>query len=276
MRISKIRMIAAVVFFGIGFAMYPANAETTDYNSFQLKPAKDTVLFLSGLSILGTSKYTISKLHGPNLSTLSRHDVPLIERFACDKYSKKLSHYSDNTRSALVGLTLLASFSLISESRDDGLKAFITDVTMFIEAEILISGLTQCAKGISQRYRPYAYNENLSVEKRSSKHASQSFWSGHTSTAYMMAAFTGYVYQNRNPESHLIKPVWITGITLATATGILRISSGNHFPSDVIVGAVAGSLVGWIVPRIHRERSHSLSIVPFIDDTTGMRLRCNF
>ena len=276
MRISIISMIAAVVFIDSVFAMHPANAETTDYDSFQLKPSQETVLFLSGLSILTTSQYAISKLHGPNLSTIDRHDVPSIELFTCDKYSKKLSYYSDNTRIALVGLTFLASLSLISDSKDDGLKAFITDITMLAEAEILVSGLTQCAKGISQRYRPYAYNENLSVEKRSSKHASQSFWSGHTSTAYMMAAFTGYVYQNRHPGSRLIKPVWITGLTLATATGILRVSSGNHFPSDVIVGAVAGSLVGWIVPQIHRERSHSLSIVPFIDDTTGLRLWCNF
>ena len=188
MRISKISMIAAVIFFGIVFTEHPVNAETTDYNAFKLKPAKDAFLFISGLSILSTGQYAISKLHGPNLSTLDINDIPAIERFACDKYSKKLSYYSDNTRNAIACLMLFASLSIISESCDEGLKAFITDITMFVEGEILISGLTQCAKGISQRYRPYAYNENLSVEKRSSKHASQSFWSGHTSTAFMMAA----------------------------------------------------------------------------------------
>ncbi len=262
----------AVVFFGIVFTVHPTNAETTDYNAFKLKPAKDTFLFISGLSIINTGYYAVSKLHGPNLSTLDINDVPSIERFVCDKYSKKLSYYSDNTRNAITGLMLFASLSLISESCDEGLKAFITDVTMFVEAEILISGLTQYAKSVSQRYRPYAYNENLSAEKRSSKHASQSFWSGHTSTAFMMAAFSGYVFQNRNPGSRLIKPVWITGMTLATATSILRVQSGNHFPSDVIVGAVAGSFIGWLIPWIHKEKSHSISLTTNVAGINGVGL----
>ena len=151
----------------------------------------------------------------------------------------------------------------------------MTDAVMFAEAEMLISGLTLFSKGITRRYRPYAYNENLSDRKRSSEHASQSFWSGHTSSAFTMAVFTGYVFQNRNPESRYVKPVWITGISLATATGILRVSSGNHFPSDVIAGAVAGSIVGWIVPRLHNERTN-VSIIPFSGYENGLRVKFEF
>ncbi len=41
------------------------------------------------------------------------------------------------------------------------------------------------------------------------------------------------------------------GLTLAT-TGVLRIAAVKHYATDVIVGAGAGTLVGWLVPCIHR------------------------
>ena len=141
---------------------------------------------------------------------------------------------------------------------------------MFVECETAIIGLTKCAKSLSKRPRPYAYNTDLSYEKRESRNASLSFWSGHASLAFTTAVFSGYVFQNRHPGSRLIMPVWITGICFATATSVLRVRSGNHFPSDIVVGAAVGSFIGWIIPRIHKEKSCPISLTTNVAGTTGL------
>ncbi len=50
---------------------------------------------------------------------------------------------------------------------------------------------------------------------------------------------------------------WIAGglgIAAASATAVLRVTAGVHFPSDVVVGALVGSGVGIVVPLVHRHR----------------------
>jgi membrane-associated phospholipid phosphatase len=41
-------------------------------------------------------------------------------------------------------------------------------------------------------------------------------------------------------------------VAAAAVVGALRVSSGEHFPSDVSVGALAGVAAGWGVPALHR------------------------
>jgi len=33
--------------------------------------------------------------------------------------------------------------------------------------------------------------------------------------------------------------------------GALRVASAQHFPSDVVGGAVLGAGLGWLVPTVH-------------------------
>ncbi|MFC1693121.1 phosphatase PAP2 family protein [Candidatus Latescibacterota bacterium] len=272
----RLRFLAIAFLSGVFSMTIPGYANGAELNVYRLKPVKETVFFLSGFSIQQTGNYFISRLTGSNPTSLDRNDVNAIDRFASKYYSKKLSYLSDNTKDAISGLLLITSFSLLTDIRKDNVQAFITDMVMFVESETLIIGLTKCAKGLSRRLRPYAYNTNLSSEMRGSKNASMSFWSGHASLAFTTAVLTGYVFQNRHPRSRFIKPVWITGISLATATSVLRVRSGNHFPSDVIVGAAVGSFVGWIVPRLHQEKTQSLSLATNVDGTTGLVLLYHF
>lgn len=83
--------------------------------------------------------------------------------------------------------------------------------------------------------------------------AQYSFYSGHTSTAFAMTVAAGTMsrYHGYRNESW----VWGTGLTLATATGLLRIRADKHYATDVLVGAAVGSLTGWLVPRLHRPEA---------------------
>ena len=100
-------------------------------------------------------------------------------------------------------LSLLLALTFIPHLKEinrENIKIFLSDVVLFLEAETIIIGITRCAKGLSKRPRPFAYNSNLPLKKRQRKSPYESFWSGHASLAFMTAVFTGYVYQNRNPD----------------------------------------------------------------------------
>jgi membrane-associated phospholipid phosphatase len=94
------------------------------------------------------------------------------------------------------------------------------------------------------------------------------FPSGHTSTAFTVAA--GLCVQHARLQIYgglADKLVCPGALTVATATGLLRIVSDRHWASDVVAGAVLGSLVGATVSWAHlRDGDHaaasSLSLGP--------------
>ena len=54
-------------------------------------------------------------------------------------------------------------------------------------------------------------------------------------------------------------------LSLAVATGVQRILSGNHFITDVLAGAAIGSLTGFVVPFLHtlpKSKNLEVAVVP--------------
>lgn len=235
---------------------------------------KDTVIMLSVFSVYQEGERRISNVVVLDPTALDRNDIPAFERFACNYYSSKLSRISDYTMSAVSGMMLLSSLLLMTEIRKENMQALLTDMVMYSETELLITGLTHCAKGIFKRSRPYAYNTDLPLDTR--RNAFHSFWSSHASVAFSSAVVTGYVFQKRHPGSRLVKPVWICGISCATATAILRVKSGLHFPTDVLTGAAVGSFTGWFIPWLHNEKNQHLTLVMEINGAQGIGILYSF
>jgi len=46
----------------------------------------------------------------------------------------------------------------------------------------------------------------------------------------------------------------------ASASAILRVASAQHFPSDVIVGAIIGSGISYAICKFHHNKKVKLSI----------------
>lgn len=80
----------------------------------------------------------------------------------------------------------------------------------------------------------------------------RSFYSGHTSTAFAMAAATCTHHAHLPLYGRGVRWVPCAGsLTVAAVAGAARIASDQHFLTDVLVGAAAGSAIGWFVPWIH-------------------------
>jgi len=94
------------------------------------------------------------------------------------------------------------------------------------------------------------------------------FPSGHTSTAFTIAS--GLCVQHTRLEIYggvADKLVCPAALTVAAGTGLLRIVSDRHWASDVLAGAVLGTLVGGTVSWVHMhdggaEPRRSVSLGP--------------
>lgn len=154
---------------------------------------------------------------------------------------------------AATGLTMLGS-----EGR--GWRRRFDDVVPVIQSAIVVSLLQHVAKLSAARQRPYAHYATPG-ELGPSVENDVSFWSGHTSLAFSLAVSSGVVVSTRGYR--LAPVVWATGLTLAAATGYLRIAADRHYATDVLVGAAMGSLVGYAWPKlIHPQIRRDVSIAP--------------
>ncbi|MGE4453722.1 MAG: phosphatase PAP2 family protein [Sphaerochaeta sp.] len=77
-----------------------------------------------------------------------------------------------------------------------------------------------------------------------------SFPSGHSLMAFAAAAYTQTITSIWYPDSKIMQGASIAGWSLATATAVLRVVSGNHYPIDVLAGAALGSAVGFLGPYL--------------------------
>ena len=57
----------------------------------------------------------------------------------------------------------------------------------------------------------------------------------------------------------------------------MRLEAGEHFPSDIILGTVMGTLTGILVPQFHKVKDPTLSVLPYMNgDAKGLTLMYQF
>jgi membrane-associated phospholipid phosphatase len=95
-----------------------------------------------------------------------------------------------------------------------------------------------------------------------------SFPSGHTSVAFTVALLECVNHAHLDVD-HTGWNAVACPVTLAAAgiTGILRIMADRHFASDVIVGGLIGTAVGYLVPTLHfavTQKDSTSAVVPIM------------
>jgi membrane-associated phospholipid phosphatase len=71
--------------------------------------------------------------------------------------------------------------------------------------------------------------------------------------AFLPATFLSVTFSREFPDSSWRIPVIVGSHLLAATVGVIRITPGYHFLTDVLAGAAIGSFFGWLIPTLHRR-----------------------
>lgn len=126
------------------------------------------------------------------------------------------------------------------------------------EASLLAMGASLLLKSATARPRPFNYYaddalpDNAAYD-RTTEEARSSFPSGHAGLAWASTVI-GISERVRSPRPLSPTAHFLAGMgsgATATATALLRIDGGMHFPSDVAAGAGVGCAAGVLVSWVH-------------------------
>lgn len=170
------------------------------------------------------------------------------DRRAIDNFSPKSAEISDLL---LYSSVLLPTIPWLSTHHARHTKGYIL---LGAETLIVTYALTDLTKVIALRDRPTIYNDRFTIAQRTSKDARKSFFSGHTSIVSSMSFLTAKIIHDHYPDRKNKSLLWIGASIYPTTTAILRVRSGKHFPTDVVVGAAVGAGIGILIPELHRVK----------------------
>jgi len=225
---------------------------------YSLETGREIAIFGGGLILSAIDLKIIDNTEPipiEELRTLSRKNVNSFDRGATYNWSPGAEDWSDVLLAASVASPLL-SLTSTTVQNDAG-----TYITMFLQNLLTTYSVSHLPKALIRRYRPYSYNEELTDEIRSTPAATLSFFSAHTSVSFASAIFLSTTFNKYNPDSNLTPYIWGTSLLLSSAVGYLRYASGNHFPTDIIAGAIIGSIVGYLIPLIHESEKGNKELV---------------
>jgi membrane-associated phospholipid phosphatase len=102
--------------------------------------------------------------------------------------------------------------------------------------------VTQGSKYLIDRARPYVVDTTL---LSFSKESDPSFPSGHTSMAFATAASLSYTFK----KWYITVPAYLWAGSVAYS----RLYTHNHYPSDVLVGALVGTASSWLSYKLSKK-----------------------
>ena len=227
-------------------------AETRHY-TFTLEKDLPLTFFAAFGSIYGNYRLTHMSVTAPE-DMPQRDDLMPWDRAVMGRYNKTVAEVSDWF--AVLGAMPLA-LGAASWYRGDACgRDFAVYSLMFAQALALQSALNLTFRSMKFWPRPYMYatdGDGADAASAAEGEAYGSFFSGHTSAAFTIAVFTGEWFSEFYPNSAYKSLVWATSLSLAGFVGALRIAAGKHYPTDVVVGALAGTGISLAVIKIHKK-----------------------
>jgi undecaprenyl-diphosphatase len=225
---------------------------------FTIDPVTDGVLIggSGGVSILLSLILSTGEIEPAAPTPGAQSNLLAIDRLAVTQHiDPNAGTYSTVALGAAIGFAAIDP--LLSAYRD-GWDAALVDAVMYGETISLTETLTDITKIAVRRPRPIDYYDcAVKVTPTSCSNdtdLSLSFFSGHASTVGAIGATASYLAFQRSGVKH-----WRGWVTLATSlaltsfVSIERVRSGEHFPTDVIAGSLAGAMVGTLVPHLHKH-----------------------
>jgi membrane-associated phospholipid phosphatase len=161
-----------------------------------------------------------------------------------------------------VGLIGAIGFALVDPVLSgfrSGTQAGIVDAIIYGETIGITWSVTNLTKIAFRRPRPSAYQQARRRDAAGlppdagTTNSALSFFSGHASIVSSVSATATYLAFSRSPGT---PRAWLTlglGGLATTLVSYARVRAGEHFPTDVIAGSMAGAGIGILVPHLHRS-----------------------
>lgn len=128
------------------------------------------------------------------------------------------------------------------------------NAAVIVNAFLLTTAITDGVKKLADRERPGFHHGRGALLEAAHTPLERylSFFSGDTAWAFTFAA-AGYALSTRRGYRHA-RPVAVAGLIAAAAVAALRVAADMHWATDVMTGALVGTLVGaalpaWLHPR---------------------------
>lgn len=177
-------------------------------------------------------------------------DLASFDRYAVGRQSKQWQGFGDAALVAsIVAPFVYLGLESLALPTTTPLLDYGNDLLVVAEAIALTGAMQTILKFTFKRPRPERYTD----APLGTFEQEVSFPSGHTA---MVAAATTALTTTaflRHPRSPVKYVVLGSGLLLTSLTAISRVESGQHFPTDVIVGALVGGFAGVVVPWLHRR-----------------------
>jgi membrane-associated phospholipid phosphatase len=164
-------------------------------------------------------------------------DLPGFDRWAVHR---PVAAWSSASTVAVLGLGAAALVDL--DRRDHGAAYAVAAMQAALWAE----GATEVLKVAVGRARPVLYTDGAAAAAGNNDNL-RSFPSGHTALAFSLA--TSYWLARRDLTGRPGTVGWL-GVVAAAGVGVMRVAAGQHFPSDVVAGALLGTASGIIVHAV--------------------------
>lgn len=166
-----------------------------------------------------------------------------------DRWARRNVRWRDGGAAGTASDVLLLSAALGSAAAAGGLAAsegnrreLVEDVLLVAAAFTIADAATVGIQHAAGRARPYAW----AAGEASAGRDLRAFFSGHTSRAFAAAAAATEISRRRGRRG----AGWVAaaGFALAAGAGWMRVASDQHWATDVLAGAAAGTAIGWAVP----------------------------
>jgi membrane-associated phospholipid phosphatase len=194
--------------------------------------------------------------------------IDWFDRWAVHPYNHSIDELSYKPFFLAMPLPLIV-FGIDKKMRRDFWKLTF----LYAEAMTMTGVLYTSAVHYVNRHRPLVYESASPIGTRTSSNSRNSFFAGHVALVGASSFFIARTYADYHPNSRYKWAFYGGAAALTALTGYWRNMAGEHFPTDITLGAAVGVASGVLTPALHRMkmlRNSRLTLLPFSAHGSGL------
>jgi membrane-associated phospholipid phosphatase len=219
---------------------------------YALTPAVDLSVLAAGAALWIAPEFMLYSLVPRGRCPCDPAELNDLDRGAVGLSIPGTGPVSNAVQAILMALPAVIDIFDVWESRGT-FPEWIEDAVVIGESLVVGGAINEVTKLIFQRPRPQGYGIDPGDGRLGDPDTYLSFYSLAAAEVFTAAVAGSVTFALRHPTSPWRWVYLGASTTLAAGFGLTRVLIGRHFPTDVLAAAAIGSLVGVLVPWVHRR-----------------------